>query len=202
MQRVGPFTQQVVSDCPACNGEGKTITNPCEKCHGEGRLNKNRRVRFTVPAGIDSGTRLRMSGYGESSKDSRGAAGHLYIEVKHDKHPWFERDGADLLMALPVNYSNIVLGCELEIPHVDDKPLKIKIPSGSMPGETITVKGRGFPNSRRRGQRGDVTIVLRLKSPPRLSRAAKKALEDLRSHIDDGATPEESARDDAERRRK
>lgn len=202
MQRVGPFTQQVVSDCPACNGEGKTITNPCEKCHGEGRLNKNRKVRFTVPAGIDSGTRLRMSGYGEASRDSRGAAGHLYIEVKHDEHPWFERDGADLLMALPVNYSDIVLGCELEIDHVDDKPLKIKIPSGSMPGETITVKGRGFPNSRRRGQRGDVTIVLRLKSPPRLSRATKKALEDLRSHIDDGATPEESARDEAERRRK
>ena len=202
MQRVGPFTQQIVSDCPACNGEGKTITNPCEKCHGEGRLNKNRKVRFTVPAGIDSGTRLRMSGYGEASRDSRAAPGHLYIEVKHDEHPWFERDGADLLMALPVNYSNIVLGCELEIPHVDDKPLKIKIPSGSMPGETITVKGRGFPNSRRRGQRGDVTIVLRLKSPPRLSRAAKKALEDLRSHIDDGATPEESAREEAERRRK
>jgi DnaJ-class molecular chaperone len=85
---------------------------------------------------------------------------------------------------------------------VDDDPLKIKIPSGSMPGDTITVKGRGFPNSRRRGKRGDVTIVLRLKSPPRLSRAAKKALEDLRSHIDDGANPEDSARDEAKRRRK
>ena len=143
-----------------------------------------------------------MSGYGEASRDSRGAAGHLYIEVKHDEHPWFERDGADLLMALPVNYSDIALGCELEMPHIDDEPLKVKIPSGSMPGDTITVKGRGFPNTRGRRQRGDVTIVLRLKSTPRLSRAAKKALEDLRSHIDDGATPEESARYEAKQRRK
>ena len=105
-------------------------------------------------------------------------------------------------MALPVNYSDMVLGSELEIPHVDDEPLKLRIPSGSQPGDTITVKGRGFPNSRRRGKRGDVTIVLRLKSPPRLSRAAKKALEDLRSLIDDGITPEDSARDEAKRRRK
>ena len=201
MQRVGPFTQQVVSDCPACGGNGKTITNPCEDCGGEGRLNKEKKVRFSIPPGIESGTRLRMSGYGEASKDLRGPSGHLYIEISHDEHPWFERDGQDLLMALPVNYVDLVLGAEIEIPHVDGKPLIVKIPKGSMPGETVSIRGRGFPRNKRSG-RGDVTVVLRLKPTGKLSRSAKKTLEGLKLELDDGLSAEDSALKEAERRRK
>ena len=201
MQRVGPFTQQVVSDCPACSGKGRTIMRSCTSCKGEGRLNKNKKVRFSIPPGIESGTRLRMSGYGEASRDAKGPSGHLYIEISHKAHEWFERDGSDLLMALPINFVDLTLGCQLELPHIDGENLKIKVPTGSMPGDTVSIKGRGFPNNRRSG-RGDVTVVLRLKSTGKISRKAKKALEELRVLIDDGKETHESAVDEAKRRRR
>lgn len=201
MQRVGPFTQQVVSDCPACNGKGSTIARSCTSCRGNGRVNKNKKVRFSIPPGIESGTRLRMSGYGEASRDAKGPSGHLYIEISHKSHKWFERDGSDLLMALPINFVDLTLGCELELPHIDGEDLKIRVPKGSMPGDTVSIKGRGFPNNRRTG-RGDVTVVLRLKSAGKISRKAKKVLEELRVLIDDGKETQESAIDEAKRRRR
>lgn len=201
MQRVGPFTQQVVSDCPACNGKGSTIARSCTSCRGNGRVNKNKKVRFSIPPGIESGTRLRMSGYGEASRDAKGPSGHLYIEISHKSHKWFERDGSDLLMALPINFVDLTLGCELELPHIDGEDLKIRVPKGSMPGDTVSIKGRGFPNNRRTG-RGDVTVVLRLKSPGKISRKGKKVLEELRELIDDGKETQESAIDEAKRRRR
>ena len=158
MQRVGPFTQQVVSDCPACNGKGSTIARSCTSCRGNGRVNKNKKVRFSIPPGIESGTRLRMSGYGEASRDAKGPSGHLYIEISHKSHEWFERDGSDLLMALPINFVDLTLGCELELPHIDGEDLKIRVPKGSMPGDTVSIKGRGFPNNRRTG-RGAVSYT-------------------------------------------
>ena len=201
MQRVGPFTQQVVSECPACNGKGSTISRACDTCDGEGRTNKIKKVKFTIPQGIESGTRLRMSGYGEASKDAKGPPGHLYIEVNHGSHDWFERDGNDLLMALPVNFVDLTLGCTLALPHIDGEVLDIKVPKGSMPGETVTIKGRGFSNNRRSG-RGDVTVVLRLKPVGKISRKTKKILEELRGMIEDGKGVEESALDEARRRRR
>ena len=201
MQRVGPFTQQVVSDCPACNGKGSTIARSCTSCRGNGRVNKNKKVRFSIPPGIESGTRLRMSGYGEASRDAKGPSGHLYIEISHKSHKWFERDGSDLLMALPINFIDLTLGCELELPHIDGEDLIIRVPKGSMPGDTVSIKGRGFPNNRRTG-RGDVTVVLRLKSAGKISRKAKKVLEELRELIDDGKETQESAIDEAKRRRR
>ncbi len=201
MQRVGPFTQQVVSDCPACNGKGSTIARSCTSCRGNGRVNKNKKVRFSIPPGIESGTRLRMSGYGEASRDAKGPSGHLYIEISHKSHKWFERDGSDLLMALPINFVDLTLGCELELPHIDGEDLIIRVPKGSMPGDTVSIKGRGFPNNRRTG-RGDVTVVLRLKSAGKISRKAKKVLEELRELIDDGKETQESAIDEAKRRRR
>jgi molecular chaperone DnaJ len=142
-----------------------------------------------------------MSGYGEASRDSKGPPGHLYIEISHKAHEWFERDGSDLLMALPINFVDLTLGCELELPHMDGENLKIKVPKGSMPGDTVSIKGRGFPNNRRSG-RGDVTVVLRLKSTGKISRKAKKALEELRGLLDDGKETHESAVDEAKRRRR
>ena len=154
IERLGPFTQQVVSDCPSCKGEGRIIQNPCSNCRGQGRANQTKKVQFTVPPGIENGQRLRMSGYGESSKSENGDPGHLYIEIDVQEHEWFERDGADLLMALPLTFTDLVLGTTVEIPHLDGEILKIKIPPGSKPSQTISVKGRGLPSNRARNGRG------------------------------------------------
>ena len=104
-------------------------------------------------------------------------------------------------MALPVNFVDLTLGCTLALPHIDGEVLDIKVPKGSMPGETVTIKGRGFSNNRRSG-RGDVTVVLRLKPVGKISRKTKKVLEELRGMIEDGKDAEESALDEARRRRR
>lgn len=183
IERVGPFTQQVVSDCSSCQGDGRIVQNPCSNCQGDGRANETKKVQFTVPAGIENGTRLRMSGYGESAKSENGDPGHLYIEIEIDEHEWFERDGADLLMAIPLSYTDLVLGATIEIPHLDGENLKIKIPSGSKPGDTISLKGRGLPSQRTRNGKGSVMVLLKLDIPSKISRGLKKKLLDIKDEI-------------------
>jgi molecular chaperone DnaJ len=186
IERIGPFHQQLTQDCRACNGEGRIIQNPCNKCRGEGRSKQTKKVKFSVPPGIVSGTRLRMAGQGEASKFQNGEPGNLFIEIEVEQHEWFERDGSDLLMALPVNYADLVIGSNIEIPHLDGSPLKIKIPAGSSPGETITVVGRGMPAIRSRNGRGSVMVLLKLAMPKKVSRATKKQLADLRENLGSG----------------
>ncbi len=183
IERVGPFTQQVVSDCSSCHGDGRIVQNPCSNCQGDGRANETKKVQFTVPAGIENGTRLRMSGYGESAKSENGDPGHLYIEIEIDEHEWFERDGADLLMAIPLSYTDLVLGATIEIPHLDGENLKIKVPSGSKPGDTISLKGRGLPSQRTRNGKGSVMVLLKLDIPSKISRGLKKKLLDIKDEI-------------------
>ncbi len=183
IERVGPFTQQVVSDCSSCRGDGRIVQNPCSNCRGDGRAQESKKVQFSVPPGIETGTRLRMSGYGESAKSETGDSGHLYIEIEVEEHEWFERDGADLLMAVPLSYTDLVLGTTIEIPHLDGDVLKIKVPSGSKPGHTISLKGRGLPNQNSRNRRGSVMALLKLDVPSKISRGLKKKLLDLKDEL-------------------
>ena len=203
IERVGPFTQQVVSDCSSCKGEGRIVMIPCSYCKGEGRANESKKVQFSVPPGIENGTRLRKSGSGESPKTENGDSGHLYIEIDIKEHEWFERDGADLLMAVPLSYTDLVLGTTIEIPHLDGELLKIKVPSGSNPGQTISLKGRGFPSQRSRNGRGSVMVLLKLDIPTKISRELKKKLLNLKddlSYSDDELN--NKIRDEAQSRRR
>ncbi len=183
IERLGPFTQQVVSDCPSCKGDGRIVQNPCSGCRGNGRANQTKKVQFTVPPGIENGQRLRMSGYGESSKSAKGDPGHLYIEIDVIEHEWFERDGSDLLMALPLPFTDLVLGTTVEIPHLDGELLKIKVPPGSKPSQTISIKGRGLPSNRARRGRGSIMVLLKLDVPKKISKSLKKKLIDLKNEI-------------------
>ena len=202
IERLGPFTQQVVSDCPSCKGEGRIIQNPCSNCRGQGRANQTKKVQFTVPPGIENGQRLRMSGYGESSKSENGDPGHLYIEIDVQEHEWFERDGADLLMALPLTFTDLVLGTTVEIPHLDGEILKIKIPPGSKPSQTISVKGRGLPSNRARNGRGSIMVLLKLDMPEKITRTFKKKLIDIRDEMNySNEELEEKIRKEARSRR-
>ncbi len=202
IERIGPFTQQVVTDCSSCKGEGRIIQNPCPACRGEGRSNQTKKVQFTVPPGIENGQRLRMTGYGESAKSENGDPGHLYIEIDIEEHEWFERDGADLLMALPLSFTDLVLGTTVEIPHLDGEKLRIKIPPGSKPGQTISVKGRGLPSNRVRSGRGSIMVLLKLDIPKKISRTFKKKLIDIKEEMSySNEELEEKIRKEAKSRR-
>ncbi len=186
IERIGPFQQQVTQDCRPCNGEGRLIQNPCKSCRGEGRAEQSKKVKFSIPPGINSGTRLRMTGHGEVPKSQNGKPGNLYIEIDVELHEWFERDGADLLMALPISYVDLLLGATIEIPHIDGSPLNVKIPVGSRPGETITIPSRGMPGVRSRSGRGSVMVLLKLVMPGKVSRSTKKQLDEMREILGSG----------------
>ena len=184
--RVGPFVQQMVSDCPECGGQGKIIRNPCTECRGTGSVQKLQTLRIQIPRGTEDGLRLRQRGKGEPLQN--GQPGDLYIQLEVDAHPWFERDGPDLIMALPLGFPEMILGTQVELPHIDGKPLMIEIPAGSKPSETIIVRGRGMPHRRGRG-RGDVTVLLKLFAPKKVSKSMRSKLEELR--VDFGLPPED-----------
>ena len=183
IEKAGFFTKQVVTDCSSCRGEGRIVSDPCLSCDGQGRAKQSKQIKFAVPPGVTTGARLRMRGHGEASRGNRGESGDLYIQIGVQEHPWFERDGPDLLMALPLGFVDLVLGTRIEIPHIDGSELSIKVPAGSNPGETITIPGRGLPGGRGRRGRGSVTVLLKLDMPRKVARSLKQSLEEMRDDI-------------------
>jgi molecular chaperone DnaJ len=179
-RQVGPFVQQTSGMCPSCQGRGKTIINPCNNCRGDGRVKKKQTIRFNVPEGVDTGMRLRMRGKGHAAQQG-GVAGDLEIELILDQHPWFERDGSELLMSLPVGFPDLMLGKTIEISHLDGKPLSIKIPPNSLAGHTLNISGRGLPNGR--GRRGDVIILLKLYIPKKSGKDVKSKVKTLQNDL-------------------
>ena len=175
--RVGPFVQQMVSDCPDCAGAGKTIRKRCSSCRGSGTTLREQKLRINLPRGADDGLRLRHRGKGEPIVNGR--PGDLYIQLDIESHAWFERDGPDLIMALPLGYPEMMLGTQVELPHIDGKPLVIDVPPGAKPSETLLIRGRGLPHRRGRG-RGDVTILLKLHVPEKFNKSMRSTLEDMR----------------------
>ena len=199
---IGPFRQRVRKDCASCRGSGRLISDPCHDCDGDGRAIQTNRVKFSIMPGIASGNRLRMRGQGEASTSLNGSPGDLYIEIDVEPHPWFERDGADLLMALPLNFADLTLGATIEIPHIDSDDLRIAIPPGSNPGETISIPGRGLPYNNQGSRRGSVTVVLRLLSPTKPSKKLKKKIDEIRMELEDAIpSVEDRIRDEARSRR-
>jgi molecular chaperone DnaJ len=197
--RVGPFVQQMVSDCPDCNGQGKTIRNPCSDCRGSGSEKREQKLRMSIPQGAEDGLRLRQRGKGEYILN--GQPGDLYIQLEVEPHAWFERDGPDLIMALPLGYPEMMLGTQVELPHIDGKPLIIDVPAGAKPSETLVIRGRGMPRRRGRGQ-GDVTVLLKLHVPEKIDKSMRSTLEDMLSSF--GLPPndvEDAVRREAEDRR-
>jgi len=179
-QQVGPFVQDVVRECPSCGGTGSSADESCSPCRGNGKVTKSTTLRFNIPAGAEAGTRLRMRGRGEPAPQGRGEDGDLFIEIDIEPHPWFERSSADLIMSLPLGYSDLVLGTTVTIQHVDGKDLNIKVPAYSNSGDTLEIRKRGLPRSRGSG-RGDVVVLLKLHMPKKVDKKSKKALQDLKS---------------------
>ena len=178
-QQVGPFVQDVVRECPTCHGAGQTAANACSPCDGTGQSIKSTTLRFSIPAGAEEGTRLRMRGRGQPAPQGKGQQGDLFIEIEVEPHPWFERSGPDLIMSLPLGYADLVLGTTITLEHLDGKDLTIKVPAGTNSGETLEIRKRGLPG-RRSGGRGDVIVLVKLHMPKKVDKKSKKALQELK----------------------
>ena len=200
-QQIGPFVQDSVRPCAQCNGSGRSFSSRCKKCSGDGKISQSQVLRFNIPKGAQDGTRLRMRGKGQPAPFGKGIPGDLFIELIIEQHPWFERNGMDLIMSLPLGFSDLALGTTVSLPHIDGKDLQIKIPSGTNSGDTITISSRGVPSSRGVG-RGDVVVLCKLHMPSKLDKITKKSLEQLRVSLSGKGDLIDKVKQDADERRR
>jgi molecular chaperone DnaJ len=164
----------VARPCPKCQGEGQINKTPCKDCRGEGRQRTERLLSIKIPAGIEDGMQLRLTSEGSGGLNG-GPAGDLYVLVRLREHAMFARNGGDLYCDLPVSFPNLALGIELEVPILGGAA-KLKVPSGSQPGQVLRLRGRGMPRLRERGH-GDACYRLLLEVPHKLNAKQREALE-------------------------
>ena len=165
--------------CPSCHGAGQRIKTPCRACRGEGRVDKERALEVKVPAGVDEGTRIRLTGQGEAGP--RGAPpGDLYIFLHVKRHAVFERDGVNLFCRVPISFTLAALGGSIEVPGLDGKNHEIRIPVGIQSGKQVRQRGAGMPVLNARGH-GDLVMQIDVETPTRLSARQKELLEEFRS---------------------
>jgi molecular chaperone DnaJ len=170
----GFFT--ITRTCPACQGAGQVIKERCADCRGQGRLEKEKTIELRVPAGVDTGTRLRVPGEGEPGANG-GPTGDLYVVLEVKEHSFFERRGADLYCTIPVSIAQAALGAELSVPGLNGEE-KLKIPEGTQGGAVFRIKGHGLPDPRG-GGKGDLYYHVRVITPSKLNRDQRKLMEQL-----------------------
>jgi molecular chaperone DnaJ len=164
----------MASTCPTCQGLGQMITDPCKKCSGKGRLKQKETINIKVPAGVDTGMRLRLSGHGDAG-EAGGPPGDLYVYLTVEPHDVFTREGDDIILELPVSFSEAALGCKKELPTPLGSSCRIIIPEGTQTGKTFRVKGEGSPNVHGQGK-GDLLVKIILETPVGLSDKQKELL--------------------------
>lgn len=176
-----PFGQMIqVVPCTRCRGTGKIVNTPCKSCKGQGRVRRNRRIDVKIPAGVDTGTRLRISGEGEEGTKG-GPSGDLFILLEVAPDNRFQRDGADLHTRVDIALPQATLGCEVSIPTFDGTE-KLEVPAGTQPGSVLRIKGRGMPRLRGMGN-GDLHIHVRVNVPKNLSDRAKDLMRELAAEM-------------------
>lgn len=163
--------------CPDCHGEGQVVTNPCKECSGSGRIKDKRKVKVTIPAGVDTGMRLRMAGQGDAGEGG-GPAGDLYIFIEVEPHPVFQRQGDDITVQVPITISEASLGAKKEIPTLSGGTCRLTIPEGTQSGKTLRIKGEGIPNVHGQGK-GDMLVTLIVETPTKLSDKQKELLKEF-----------------------
>ena len=166
-----------VTMCERCRGEGRVITTPCEKCRGQGRVRNNRRVVVNIPAGVDDGINVRVTGEGEVSSRG-GTPGNLYVILTVKPHPFFKRENNDIEYELPISFAQAALGDEVEVPLVDGKTTMLKIPPGTQSGRSFRLKGMGVPVVHS-SARGDQHVIVKVVTPTNLSPEQKRLLEEF-----------------------
>lgn len=170
-----------VTPCRQCHGEGKIITEPCPNCRGAGNEVKKRVLMVKIPAGVADGSRMQLAGEGEAGTRG-GPAGELYVAIAVAAHPFFSREGDDILYELPVNFAQAALGTDIDVPTIDGKT-KLKVPPGSQTGRVFQMRNRGVPHLGR-GGRGDQLVTLRIVTPRKLNERQRRLLEELAQSLE------------------
>ncbi|WP_323038096.1 molecular chaperone DnaJ [Pararhodobacter sp.] len=173
----GFFT--VERTCPTCGGLGQIVKNPCKSCKGAGRVEKERSLSVNIPAGVETGTRIRLSGEGEAGMRG-GPTGDLYIFIEVAEHQIFQRDGLDLYCHVPVSFTKAALGGEVEVPTIDGGRSRVKVPAGAQSGKQLRLRGKGMP-ALRGGGSGDMLIELAVETPVNLTTRQKELLREFDS---------------------
>lgn len=162
--------------CSRCRGRGTVISNPCSQCQGKGRIKVKRKIKVTIPAGVDEGYRLRLDGEGSAGVYG-GPPGDLYVTLSVKPHNLFHRDGSDILYELSINFAQAALGDEVRVPSLDGK-LDLKIPPGTQNGKTFRFKGKGIPYIDGRGK-GDLLVKVVIITPQHLDKNQRRLFEEL-----------------------
>lgn len=165
--------------CPTCHGAGSIIEKPCNYCHGTGFLAEEKKINIKIPAGIDNGQRIRVSGEGDAGSNG-GPRGDVFISVEVEDHSLFIRENSNIYMELPITYPQATLGATIEIPTMEGS-VNLKIPAGSQPNSKLRLKGKGFKSIGARPQ-GDQFIILKLEVPKKLSQKHRDAIENLQKY--------------------
>jgi molecular chaperone DnaJ len=166
-----------ITQCDRCRGTGKVVETACHRCRGDGRVERKRTLRVVVPAGIDEGHQIRLSGEGEAAPRG-GMAGNLYVVAHLQPHPSLRRQDTELFFDLPLSITQATLGARLTVPTADGEE-EIEIRAGTQPGSEIRLRGRGVPHLRRSGVRGDLHVMIDVRVPTRLSARQRDLLEQL-----------------------
>ena len=182
----GFFT--VERTCPTCSGLGQIIKNPCKSCHGHGRVEKDRSLSVNIPAGVETGTRIRLAGEGEAGLRG-GPPGDLYIFVEVAPHSLFERDGNNLYCRVPVSMAKAALGGSIEVPTIDGGRGRVQIPEGSQSGRQMRLRGKGMP-ALRGGATGDMFIELAVETPVNLTSRQRELLREFEEISEENTNPE------------
>ena len=167
---------RVQTTCPVCRGAGKIIVDPCTDCRGQGQVNREVELEVQIPAGVDDGMQVRLSGEGEASS-SGGPNGDCYCFINVRKHKLFHRDGRDLILQMPISYTQAALGAEIEVPTLDG-PDTIKIARGTQSGDVLKLAGRGMPDPRG-GRKGDLLVQTYIETPKKLGKDQEELLRKL-----------------------
>ena len=184
----GFFT--VERTCPTCSGLGQIIKNPCQTCGGAGRIEKERALSVNIPAGVETGTRIRLAGEGEAGMRG-GPTGDLYIFIEVSEHDLFARDGTHLFCRVPVSLSSAALGGDIEVPTIDGGRSRVKVPAGSQSGKQMRLRNKGMP-ALRQGPAGDMFIELAVETPVNLTSRQKELLREFEKLSEDNH-PESSS---------
>jgi molecular chaperone DnaJ len=177
---------RVQTNCPACQGTGIVISDPCPDCRGNGYVKEDVSLEVAIPAGVDNGMRVRLAGEGEPSPDG-GPAGDCYCFVRVREHRHFQRDRDNLILKLPVTYSQAALGAIIEVPTLGGRE-ELKIPRGTQSGSVFRVRGSGMPDPRG-GRKGDLLVQTYIEVPTRLTEREEELLRELAECEDVNVSP-------------
>jgi molecular chaperone DnaJ len=177
----------ISTTCPQCHGGGTVIKNPCTQCRGTGKVRKQKTVTVRIPAGVDTGVKLRLAGEGEEGSRG-GQPGDLYVVIFVQEHEFFKRRGDDVICEVPISFVQAALGAELEVPTIHGQS-KLTMPRGTQTGEIFQLKGQGVPHLKGFG-RGDQYIQVMIKTPEKLSKRQEELLREFAEISEEKAPPE------------